>query len=70
MRCAELDVPQSDMVWCNGLMGVPISFLERYSPEQFEIVGDARDGSDSVFDLFKPFVGGKKTFTRLIVRRR
>lgn len=54
----------------DGMLGVPISFLDRYSPEQFEIVGDARDGSDSPFDLFMPFVGGKKTFTRLIIRRR
>jgi len=26
-----------------GLMGVPISFLSRHSPEQFEIVGSSRD---------------------------
>ena len=24
---------------CNGMMGVPISFLDKYSPEQFEIIG-------------------------------
>ncbi|WP_370590030.1 adenine-specific methyltransferase EcoRI family protein [Treponema sp. Marseille-Q4523] len=24
---------------CNGIMGVPISFLDKYCPEQFEIVG-------------------------------
>lgn len=70
LKCEALGIPSSEMEWCNGQMGVPISFLDRYSPEQFEIVGDARDGSDSPFDLFMPFVGGKKTFTRLIIRRR
>ena len=24
---------------CNGIMGVPITFLDKYNPEQFEIVG-------------------------------
>ena len=24
---------------CNGVMGVPITFLDKYNPEQFDIVG-------------------------------
>ena len=24
---------------CNGVMGVPITFLDKYNPEQFEIIG-------------------------------
>ena len=24
---------------CNGVMGVPITFLDKYNPEQFEILG-------------------------------
>lgn len=27
----------------NGLMGVPITFLDKYSPDQFEIIGQGRD---------------------------
>ncbi len=36
-----IEVPFSDAIPCdyNGVMGVPISFLDKYSPEQFEIVG-------------------------------
>ena len=26
-------------VRCNGIMGVPITFLDKYNPEQFEILG-------------------------------
>nr|WP_233275190.1 adenine-specific methyltransferase EcoRI family protein [Selenomonas sputigena] len=26
-------------VKCNGIMGVPITFLDKYNPEQFEILG-------------------------------
>ena len=24
---------------CNGLMGVPITFLDKFSPDQFEVIG-------------------------------
>lgn len=29
----------SSSVRCRGVMGVPITFLDKYNPEQFEIVG-------------------------------
>ncbi len=29
----------SSGVRCSGVMGVPITFLDKYNPEQFEIVG-------------------------------
>ena len=31
----------SSSAGCNGIMGVPITFLDKYNPEQFEIVGCA-----------------------------
>ena len=36
-----IEVPYTDAIPSdhNGVMGVPISFLDRYNPEQFEIVG-------------------------------
>jgi hypothetical protein len=38
---AGVEVPYTDAIPCDrlGIMGVPISFLHKYSPEQFEIVG-------------------------------
>ena len=30
---------------CNGVMGVPITFLDRFNPDQFEIVGMAKRGA-------------------------
>lgn len=44
----------------NGLMGVPISFLDKYCPDQFEIV-------DS---LTTPELGGRKKFKRIIIRNK
>lgn len=43
-----IEVPFTDAIPSDydGVMGVPISFLDKYSPEQFEIVGsDAFDGT-------------------------
>lgn len=37
---------------CSGIMGVPITFLDKYNPEQFEIIGCAdytgKYGSDEI----------------------
>lgn len=43
-----IEVPYTDAIPSDykGVMGVPISFLDKYSPDQFEIVGsDAYDGT-------------------------
>lgn len=34
---------------CNGIMGVPITFLDKYNPDEFEIVG--MDLNNSVEEL-------------------
>ena len=36
-----IEVPFTDAIPsdCSGMMGVPISFLDKYCPEQFEIIG-------------------------------
>lgn len=33
---------------CNGIMGVPITFLDKYNPDQFEIVGLAPERGDFI----------------------
>ena len=47
-------------------MGVPITFLDKYNPEQFEIVGT------STADMPKgaPYVKGKRIYERILIRRR
>ena len=51
-----------------GVMGVPITFLDKYNPEQFQIVGDACHGSDHQWDLFKPMINGKLVYKRLLIK--
>lgn len=54
----------------NGAMGVPITFLDKYNPEQFEIIGILNHGCDSEYDLAKPILNGKEKFSRILIRRR
>ncbi|MCR5780195.1 MAG: adenine-specific methyltransferase EcoRI family protein [Bacteroidaceae bacterium] len=53
-----------------GIMGVPITIINKYNPEQFEIVGEANHGSDNEYDLFKPTVNGKLLFKRILIRNK
>lgn len=53
-----------------GIMGVPITFLNKHNPDQFEIIGEANHGSDNSFDLFKPTVNGKLKFKRILIRKK
>ena len=51
-----IEVPFSDAIPSDydGIMGVPISFLDRYCPEQFEIIGQTQGDSGKELGL-KPF---------------
>lgn len=53
-----------------GVMGVPITVINRYNAEQLEIVGEANHGSDNEFDLFKPTINGRLLFKRILVKNR
>ena len=39
LLCRGLGIPDADLHWCSGAMGVPITFLDKYAPEQFDIIG-------------------------------
>ena len=43
--------------YCSGVMGVPISFLDKFCPEQFEIVGlgNSRDNFTPMKDYINPY---------------
>lgn len=54
----------------DGIIGVPITFLDKYNPEQFEIVGEFNHGSDGDFDFAKPILNGKELFPRIAIRNK
>ena len=58
----------------DGVMGVPISFLHKYNPEQFEIVGlmsgakgeNLTNGNDG---RAKFYIGGKGVYARILIKK-
>jgi hypothetical protein len=52
-----------------GEMGVPITFLDKYNPNQFEILGIANSARWIGFECLT-VVGERNIFNRLIVRRK
>jgi hypothetical protein len=61
-------------------MGVPISFLDKYSPEQFEIVGsdyEVKEGKLPVIvnpnwqgKLDRGYINGNRIYSRILIRRK
>lgn len=54
----------------DGIMAVPITFLNKHNPDQFEIIGEANHGSDNPFDLFRPTIKGKLVYKRILIRNK
>ena len=62
----------------DGVMGVPISFLDKYSPEQFEIIGatesEGRGFSEGLWDeaskVSQPLIKNKRVYKRIFIKHR
>jgi hypothetical protein len=83
-----IEVPFTDAIPSDydGIMGVPISFLDKYSPEQFEIIwqasGNTRASTPAVvldqmgYSLHPDdrggcaILGGRRTYDRIFIRHR
>lgn len=75
-----IEVPFTDAIPSDydGAMGVPITFLDKYSPDQFEIISsnDIRVNEDvpfKVHGLIKDkdgTINGKPTYVRIIIKRK
>ena len=67
-----IEVPYVDAIPSDydGIMGVPISFINKYCPEQFEILGTSRyhDNSSDANDI--NFINGKGLYTRILIKHR
>ena len=53
-----------------GVMGVPITFLDKYNPEQFEIIGLDRYVEDNPRYGHRFKISGKETYARILIRHR
>lgn len=62
----------------DGVMGVPITFLQYYNPKQFEIIWTTDRGGDGMLDNIKlphtrynaPVVNGNGLYKRILIKRR
>ena len=62
----------------DGAMGVPITFLDKYNPKQFEIIWTTDRGGDGYLEEFKkpwdrydaPVLNGKGLYTRILIRKK
>ena len=58
---------------CNGIMRVPITFLDKYNPKQFEILRMTELNSPLSTGEGKtdrPYINGKRMYARILIRRR
>jgi len=64
----------------DGIMGVPITFLDKYNPEQFEIIGSDYEVKEGLLpEIVNPswngkidrgYINGKRMYARLLIKRR
>ncbi len=62
----------------SGYMGVPITFMDKYNPDQFELIWTTDRGGDGMLDNIKlphtrydaPVVNGNGLYKRIIIRKR
>ncbi|MBO5974749.1 MAG: adenine-specific methyltransferase EcoRI family protein [Paludibacteraceae bacterium] len=54
----------------NEAMGVPITFLDKYNPEQFEIIGAMTTTKVDEYNYGYPYVNGVKIYARILIKKK
>ncbi len=77
-----IEVPFTDSIPSDyeGAMGVPISFLDKYCPEQFEILGNDYDIKDGQLPFLinknwtgkydRGYIDGNRMYSRILIRKK
>ena len=76
-----IEVSRTSEIPCDyeGAMGVPITFLDKYNPEQFEILGATEnEATDNVKGLRipgfvkydRPYINGIRKYARILIRNK
>ena len=53
-----------------GVIGVPITFLDKYSPDQFEIIGLMATTKVEGYNYGYPYIDSKKRYARILIKRK
>ncbi len=76
---SAMEVPFSDAIPSDykGVMGVPVTFLDKYNPEQFEILGNSnvRGEREHLMNNVKSatdctYINGKPQYARILIKHR
>lgn len=70
-------VPEEQIQYCCGVIGVPITFLDKYDPTQFQILGatesEGKGFSNGIWNassgITQPLINGNKKYKRLFIRK-
>lgn len=53
----------------DGVMGVPISFIDKYNPSQFKIIAQMANTHIDENNFGYPFINGKKKYARILIQK-
>lgn len=69
--CKALGIPEEDFHWCNGVMGVPITFLDNSIAGSAESRGKgfSMELWNSKSRVAQPLVRGSRAYRRLFAKR-
>ena len=73
-----IEVPYTDAIPSDydGAMGVPISFLDKYCPEQFKMLGIMNTGEENKGIRYpntphgRPIINGREIYLRILIKRK
>lgn len=54
----------------DGVMGVPITYLDKHNPDQFEIIGLMASTCIDEYNFGYPYINGVKKYARILIRKR
>ena len=54
----------------DGVMGVPITYLDKHNPDQFEIIGLMASTAIDEYNFGYPYINGEKKYARILIRKR
>ncbi|MBQ9311974.1 MAG: adenine-specific methyltransferase EcoRI family protein [Bacteroidales bacterium] len=53
-----------------GVMGVPITFMDKYNPEQFEILGEMASTTVDEYNFGYPYLNKQRKYARILIKRK
>jgi len=54
----------------DGAMGVPVTFMDKYNPEQFEILAKMTTTTIDDFNYGYPYINGERIYARILIKNK